>query len=249
MTTNTLKFNTTNLRNRFYHKNSPYVSIVTVTNKLNYFNNIIKNYSRIKYKNKELIIVFNIDNINIEHYNNYVKNFLNVRVFHIEEKYSLGYCLNFGISISKHNYIAKMDDDDYYGANYLTDEINAFNYTDAKIIGKSRYFTYFEDTNEIGINKNPTHRYVISIAGGTLLFKKDLFKYHKFRPLNIGEDVSFLKDCFNHGIKIYSVDPFNYVYIRHKSLEEHSWKVPSQILKNQYLKLYKITDYVSIVKI
>ncbi|KHD34458.1 glycosyl transferase [Clostridium acetobutylicum] len=250
MTIDKLKLNTINLRNTFSNRSKPPISIITSTNKPKYFRNTIKNYTRLNYRYKELILIFNIDNIDIDYYKSYAEKIPNVMVFQLNECYSLGYCLNFGVNQSKYNYIAKMDDDDYYGPNYLTDEINAFNYTDAKIIGKCKYFTYFEDTRDLSINNySQSYDYTNFIAGGTFLIKKELFKTYKFRDVNMGEDAGFLDDCSSHGIKIYSIDPFNYVYIRHKSLDEHTWKIPTTALKKQYFHFYKTTNYIPIVKI
>lgn len=43
----------------------------------------------------------------------------------------------------QYNFISKIDDDDYYGDNYLTDLINVFKYTDAEVIGKLSAFPKF----------------------------------------------------------------------------------------------------------
>lgn len=51
----------------------------------------------------------------------------------------MGECFNNAVNIANGDYIAKMDDDDYYGEYYILDAINAFKYSGADIIGKNIY--------------------------------------------------------------------------------------------------------------
>lgn len=238
------------LRIRFLAFKKYPISIITPTNKEKYIDNIIQNYLRLDYDNKELIIIINNNSIDITTYKTKISNLNNIRIFKLDESYTLGDCLNFGVSISNYDYIAKMDDDDYYGANFLLDEINAFNYTDAKIVGKATHFMYFENDNSIYLDTpNYTNKYVNAIAGGTLLIKKEVFQTHKFKSISLAEDSTFLYECYNDGIKIYSLNPFNYLYMRHKDINEHTWKVDEISLRNNGIYLGKTLDYKSIIEI
>ncbi|WP_066023360.1 MULTISPECIES: glycosyltransferase [Clostridium] len=239
-----------NLRNKFKNLKKPNVSIIVPTNKRNYISNIAKNYMNLNYPNKELIIIINKDNIKAKECGELTDKYDNVRIFKLKENTTLGECLNFGVSVAQYDYIAKMDDDDYYGPNYLTDQMNAFNYTRAAIVGKAAYFICFEDDSSIYIN-NPTfvHRYVRGLAGGTLLIKKSVFKKCKFEHLNVAEDTSFLTKCYFDGIKIYATDPFNYLYIRHKDMGNNTWKVNKDILKQGYVFLTKRINYKEMIDV
>lgn len=222
----------------------PGVSIIASTNKAKYIHNIFSNYSRFNYLSKELIIILNNNNLNINDYKIKAQGLKNVRIFQLDEECTLGECLNFGIDQSKYDYISKMDDDDYYGVNYLTDLMNVFKYTDAKVVGKGSCFIYFEDTSTLGIySPNRENKYVSGgIAGGTLTFQKEILDRVKFRQIKgHGTDYFFLNDCNDANIRMFSADKYNYVYMKHKNVNEHTWKVSSEELMNNYSEKFLST--------
>lgn len=229
------------------------VSIITSTNKPNYANNIFNNYTRFSYPYKELIIILNNNRLNISDYEIKAKDLPTVQIFQLDENCTLGECLNFGIEHSKYDYISKMDDDDYYGNNYLTDLMNVFKYTDAKVTGKSTCFMYFKDKNALSLYlPNHENKYVTGgIAGGTITFKKEIYQNIRFRHLKTdGEDTNFLKDCNSANIRIFSADKYNYVYIRNKDLNDHTWKISSEELISYYSdKLLLTTNFYPIVTV
>lgn len=230
------------IRERCSKTAQPEVSIIVSTNKLKYIDNIFSNYARLIYPHKELIIILNNNQLTMEHYKTKAANLKNVQIFRLDESCTLGECLNFGVEKSKYNYISKMDDDDYYGPYYLTDLMNVFKYTDAQITGKTTCFVYFQTNNTLGIFM-PTYenRYVNNLAGGTILFKKGVFEKVKFRNLNIGEDNYFLSDCISAGLKIFSSDKYNYVYMRTKNLHEHTWQISEEQMLSNYVTNILVT--------
>ncbi|MTK13375.1 MAG: glycosyltransferase family 2 protein [Clostridiaceae bacterium] len=243
------------IRKRCGRTPQPGVSIITPTAKPQYVDNIITNYARLNYPYKELIIILNNNQLNMSYYKIRFADIKDVRIFQFDESYSLGKCLNFGIEEASYNYISKMDDDDYYGANYLTDLMNVFKYTDAEITGKSSSFVYFEDSNTLSIRDhknqykymNTFHEY-ISIKGSTILLKKKILEKVKFKNLNCGEDTEFLIDCFNAGIKVYAADKYNYVYMRHKNLLEHTWQVSSKELMSVCQKFLVAKNFIPFIE-
>lgn len=230
---------------------TPGVSIITCTKRLNFINNIIENFNRQKYIKKELIIILNNNSIKLWEAEQVAKQYENVRVFQLNEEFSLGECLNFGIEKSKFEIISKFNDDDYYASEYLVDIINAYSYTDAEIIGKCSYYIYFEGSKILAIrHPNNENRYTKFITGSTLTFKKEIFNKVKFPSKSSSEDIQFLKNCVANGFKIYSVDRFNYVYIRHKSTNEHTWKFQNKdLLKECTIVDRDIEDYKSKVTV
>lgn len=209
----------------------PGVSIIVATAKLKYIDNIFSNYARLIYPDTELIIILNKNKLNINDYSMKSIGIKNVRIFQLDESCTLGECLNYGIEQARYDYISKMDDDDYYGPNYLTDLMNVFKYTDAKVTAKVSRFIFFEHINVLGIFlPNYENKFVSSdVAGGTLTFKKEVFNKVRFRNMNCAEDREFCLDCHSAGIKVYSADKYNYIYIRHNDLKQHTWKSFSPI--------------------
>ncbi len=220
---------------------NPGVSIIACTNKPNYIDNIFINYERSNYPVKELLVIINNNKINFNECKLKTANFNHVKIFQLDESCTLGECLNFGVEQSAYDYISKMDDDDYYGSNYLEDTMNVFKYTDAKITGKLTYFVYFDNNNTLGIMcSNWEYKYVFAVAGGTITAKKEVFDSVKFRNISFGEDKLFLEDCHKSGFKIFSSDKYNYVLMRHKNLEDHTWKICSE----DFIKYVKIVSVI-----
>ncbi|EOC99965.1 glycosyltransferase [Caldisalinibacter kiritimatiensis] len=220
------------------------VSIITCTKRAENINNIFNNFKSQVYTPKELIIILNNNRMDIKVYIDKAKEFNNVKVYKLEEKITLGECLNFAVEKAKYNVIAKFDDDDYYAPKYLSDSLKAFNYTDADVIGKSTSYVYFKKDKTLAIrNPKKENRYVFRVEGPTLIIKKEVFDKVKFADKNLGEDVQFCKDCYKNGIKIYSHNRFNHVYIRHGNQGNHTWGISDNYYKKLCRIIGKVNDY------
>lgn len=222
----------------------PGVSIIVGTNKPEYISNIFYNYERQNYKMKELIIVLNNNKIEQNHLKEISKKYKNVKVFQLDEEKSAGECLNYAVEQSKYDIIAKFDDNDYYAPNYLKDSIKYFKKTDASVIGKAVIYVYFEDTKILAVKKlGDENNYVKYVHGPTIIFKRKVFEKVKFKHLDIGEDGQFCRDCYENGFKIYSTDRNNFVYLRHKSLDQHYWKISNDELLKKCVVITKTNNY------
>lgn len=228
----------------------PGVSIIISTNKLKYRDNMFSNFKRLQYNQKELIVILNSSRLDINDYKARFAYLPNVRIYKKDENHTLGECLNFGIEQSRYKFISKIDDDDYYGDNYLTDLINVFKYTDAEVVGKLSAFVYFENGNILTVScPEEINKHVGWVNGGTLLIKKEVFNKVKFRERNIGEDSKFFVDCDTAGIRIYTADKFNYVIMRHKDLNDHTWRMSEDELMPKCEKLITTTRFIPIITV
>ena len=102
---------------------------------------------------KELIIILNKDDMDIEMWKERSRGNENVSIYQLPEEKTLGECLNFGIEKARYNIVAKFDDDDYYSPYYLTEAMRIFLTTDAQLIGKGKAFMYFEKEKLLTIRK------------------------------------------------------------------------------------------------
>jgi spore maturation protein CgeB len=226
---------------KYKNDDEPGVSIICSTNRQHFMDNVFENFIRQNYTAKELIIILNKNNIDSSSWVERAKAHKNISVFSIDETEPLGACLNLGIKKSNFNYVAKFDDDDYYGPEYLRDSMMAFQYTDADIVGKLTNYVYFTEDKLLAIqHKNREHQYVKYVNGGTLLCKKNVFNKIKFTTdYKVGCDTVFLQDCNINGFKIYSIDRFNYIVGRRANIEDHTWKVSQK----EFLKKCEIIEY------
>ncbi|RAV20995.1 glycosyltransferase [Paenibacillus contaminans] len=225
-------------------------SIIACTKRSAFMLNLFGNFSRQKWRHKELIIILNKDSMNIKRYRQLAKKYRNVSVYQVPEKYSLGACLNFGVSKAKYGIIAKFDDDDYYAPNYLRDCTNAFKRSKAGIVGKRAHFMYLQGKRTLLLrNEHSQNRYVKTVAGATITFKKHLFQRFQFRDMSLGEDVQFCKDGRANGTRIYATSKFNFAAIRRERSQGHTWKVSYRSLmrRKRTKVVYKGGDYRSFV--
>lgn len=223
------------------------ISIVTCTNKAGFMDNIFSNYQKQILQEKELIIILNNDSLDINEWAEKSENYNNVQVYQLPEETTLGSCLNFGIDKAKFKYVAKLDDDDYYGGPYLIEVLKAFENTNADIVGKKRGYLYFPETKELRLRfTKKVPKTVTKISGGAIAAKKAVMKDIPFLDVSLGEDTSFLLNAESKGYRIHLTSQYNYAYIR-RDPSQHTWKTTNKRLKRGSKHIGFIDDISMIV--
>ncbi|WP_350338909.1 glycosyltransferase family 2 protein [Paenibacillus sp. UMB7766-LJ446] len=216
-------------------------SIIACTMRPEYMDNIFANYERQEWHNKEMIVILNKDSMNLKKWRKKAKEYENVRVYKLPEKFTLGKCLNWAIARAKGSFIAKFDDDDYYGAHYLKESIIALRTQKAPIVGKHTAYIYFEAKKALmeyrpGQENVPGKR----VKGGTLFFRKRVWKQVKFPEDTIGgSDAKWAKKCRRAGYTVYYVSKKNYVCIRRENIQSHTQKRDTE----EYMRNCKLVTY------
>lgn len=220
------------------------VSIITCTNRPLFFNMLINNYKRQRYKRKELVIVLNKDSMDLSVYRRIVSPFRNISVYKVPQKFSLGSCLNYGIGKAKNSVIAKFDDDDYYAPNYLIEQVSALRRTGADIVGKGAHLKFLEGKRLLVIT-TPTekNKFVKYVAGGTLLFRRQLYNRVRFANQTLGEDTNFLQRSRAKGYRLYATSPYNFVGIRRANKKSHTWTLSDDIVMKGSSFVARTTRY------
>ncbi|WP_216828237.1 glycosyltransferase [Alkalihalobacterium elongatum] len=220
------------------------VTVITCTTRQEFMNNVFENYERQVWNSKELIIILNNDDMDIHTWKKQARQFKDVSVFQLPSSYSLGECLNFGIEKAKYDTIAKFDDDDYYAAFYTFQAMEAFNNTDASIVGKHSTFMYFEESNTLAIFfPNNENRFTGFIKGGTIVFKKEIYNKVKFIKAEVSTDSYFLQECQKKGYKFYATDRYNYVCVRRVDKNTHTQKRSDKSYLRDSLVVCKTRDF------
>ncbi|MBS4540022.1 glycosyltransferase [Clostridium sp. D2Q-11] len=201
------------------------ITVITCTNKHQYFDNIFENYNRQNHNVKELILVINKNDIDINLVEKKAREYPYVRVYQLDEDLSWGSCLNFCVENSLYNYIAHFDDDDFYASNYLNDCIHTYHHCKTDLLGKAAHYVYFEEKKLLGI-RTPEHenKYTGFVNGSTFFYHKNLINKVRFKDISLGADLEFCYDVVRRGLKIYSSNRYNHVYIR-KNPKNHTWKI------------------------
>lgn len=214
------------------NKYVPLVSIVTCTNRPFLVDRIVDNVARQKHSRCELILMLQgFSRAQKDELLNKIKqrrsDMVNIELLTEDcPEISLGERFNQAAQFANGDYIAKMDDDDLYLENYLSDMLIPFGFGDFAIVGKRELFMYLSGTDKL-VKRYPgmRHASVDFVAGPTLLIKKTVFDQIRFEPRNTGEDTSFIKNVLNAGYKIYATDPFNFVQVRSSNADRHTWKI------------------------
>ena len=207
------------------------ISIITSTTRDRCIENVFENYMRQDWKEKELIIILNNDDMYSEIWFKMARKHENVFVYRIEEEATLGDCLNFGIEKARYDYIAKFDDDDYYGPSYLSQSMEAFSISDEiGVVGKNSYYFYFTEDKQLYQPTTDEPGFCDHVSGATLFFKREVWEKVKFRKRNRAEDYFFIHDVLNAGYKIYSTNKQNFTVIRNRE-KYHTWKQSNEEIK------------------
>lgn len=151
---------------------------------------------------------------------------------------SLGECLNLCVEASDGEVLTKMDDDDHYGEQYLSDQLFAMDYSRADIVGKQAHYMHLLDSKASILRfGHKEHRFTDFIMGPTIMGHRRVFTENPFQPLGLGEDTSFLRSAGAAGMQIYSADRFNFYQVR--SGDGHTWQVQdAELLASGDLKFY-----------
>ena len=151
---------------------------------------------------------------------------------------SLGECLNRCVAVADGDVLAKMDDDDHYGSDYLSDQLFAMEYSRAEVVGKQAHYMHLAASKATILRfGNKEHRYTDFVMGPTIMARKEVFVANPFPALGLGEDTGFLRNAGTSGMQIYSADRFNFYQVR--AGDGHTWQVEdAELLASGDLKFY-----------
>ncbi len=142
---------------------------------------------------------------------------------------TLGECLNRCVAASSGEVLTKMDDDDYYGPQYLVDLLHALDYSKADVVGKQAHYMHFVSTKATALRiAHMEHHLTRFVVGPTITARREVFESNPFEAVNRGEDTGFLKAVTAAGGFIYSADRFNFCQIRQG--DGHTWDVSDEEL-------------------
>lgn len=204
------------------------VSAIVPTNREHEIDNVLANLGRQVHDETELVLVLHgLDlpeaelraraaDAGVRH--------LTVRT--ADHTLTLGACLNLGIDAAEGRWIAKMDDDNLYGAHYLTDLVGAFATSGAGIVGKWAHYVWLRATGAVVLRyPHAEHTWERRIQGGSMLFDGDVARGLRFGDLPRAVDSDVLDRAIADGVRIWSADRFNYVSVRGDDRGAHTWTV------------------------
>lgn len=208
---------------------SPRVAVLAATNRPQYLARLLTNFTTQRYADAELIVITNSDRFDRVEVDARVSALDNARAVHLPEELTMGECLNAGLELTDARFLAKFDDDDHYGPNYLSDSLLVHRYVDAAIVGKKTFFGHLEGPDETWL-RFPGNEFTFAnrVSGGTMVIDRSLFGDVRFGPLNLGTDSDLCEQALSRGLAVFSADRYNYVAVRRRDSTTHSWTIPDR---------------------
>ena len=163
------------------------------------------------------------------------ENIRTLEMIRFSEEEIFGNVISQASSVAQGEWITKMDDDEWYGHEHVSDLILASRYSKADMVGKSSEFVYLTEQNQtIRRDLGNSEGESLTLGGGTLLIRSSLLKEtHGWRSLSRGIDVALIEDSALAGGRIWRTHPFGYLLRRTQG--QHTWEVDdSYFLKHSY---------------
>ncbi|MDP9860751.1 MULTISPECIES: glycosyltransferase family 2 protein [Streptosporangium] len=151
---------------------------------------------------------------------------LPVTVIEADAATPFGEVLDLAASRASGEYVAKWDDDDWYGPEHLADLLLARSYSGADIVGSAAEFFYLEPLKATVRRTDYTSEiWSDHVAGGTILLDRAGYtELGGFPALPRGVDAGFLKAAHAAGARIYRTHGLGYV-LRRSLSAEHTWRL------------------------
>lgn len=204
------------------------ISAVVPTNRTHELDNVFGNLGRQDHPAVELVLVLHgldTDDADLRRRATQA-GVQDLQIVHADASLTLGACMNLGVDAAGGRFIAKMDDDNIYGARYLSDLLAAFAYTDAGIVGKWAHYVWLRSTGAVVLRyPDAEHRYERRIQGGSMLFAGDVARQVRFSDIPRAVDSDILDRSMADGVRVYSGDRYNYVSVRGDDRHSHTWTV------------------------
>jgi hypothetical protein len=178
------------------------------------------------YLSKELIIVDDGED-SIE---DLVRGHPHVRYERLRVRHSIGAKRNLACELAEGKVVVLWDDDDWYGSNRISAQIDPILSGDAEITGLDTRWLLNLNTKEFWTLSAPLHQrmFVGNIAGGTMAFDRDVWdRGVRFLSMDLAEDAYFLLEAQRTGARLIPVSNDNlFIYMRHGS---NSWRFTTGI--------------------
>ncbi len=186
----------------------------------------------------ELIVALNSDEFDKQDVERQLADVPNTKVLQLSEDCYLGDCLNATIDVMTGDYWFKIDDDDMYFEKYTSDLMLPFLYAQARIVGKQSVYSYLEGENAT-YQRFPhrQHRYVNYVSGATIAVDRSVFDKARFVQRKVGTDSQWMRDCLAKGEKIYSADAYNFILVRRKDKNSHTWQAEDDEVTRNAVKI------------
>ncbi|MFE1168826.1 glycosyltransferase [Nocardiopsis sp. NPDC058789] len=149
-----------------------------------------------------------------------------------------GSVLNGAIARASGTLVAKMDDDDWYGPDHLSDLVLARRYSGAELVGCAAEFHHLEHLGLTVRRLVPSEVFAQHVTGASILTDRTtLEEVGGFRPLRVDEDAGLLDDVRDAGGSTYRIHGLGCVIRRRGT--GHTWSETSGYFLREPLRQWR----------
>jgi hypothetical protein len=224
----------------------PRATVVTGTMRPHLLEKAVRQYLDQTYPNKELVVVFNGAIDEVAAIRAKYRDRADIVFSALPTDRHAGSLLNFGVRQGTGQYFFRVDDDDYYGPNYIYDCMVHLRSVNADVLGKQACFLHFEG-EELLYRRTRMLTQIVQFEGkdldiGRRLFfsgcgfacKADLLKTLAYPDdNNLSADTELLNriKAMRPDAQCLKVDDLNLVVERSADVEKHTWRYEAALLK------------------
>ena len=209
----------------------PLVSVVLSTRRPERLDAALEAFNRQSYPRLELVLVLHGEGFeqaavdarlqSIEH---------PIRLVRAPARWPLGSCLQAGFEAAEGAFLAKMDDDDWYGPRMIENQMIAMRFSNAGVVGKNTIPIHFGRSREMfGMSPGREFCFMELHGGARFLVRRAVHREIPWRPLPVGEDTAFVRDCLTNSVPMYSADRFHFVCHR-GAPKHHTWQASRETI-------------------
>lgn len=129
--------------------------------------------------------------------------------------------------------LSKVDDDDLYGPNHLSDLMTAWHYSEAQLVGRKLALVHYEDEDKLYVRRFFLEGYRWDAAGGaSILARGDLAAVGGWRSQRRSVDHGLMTRVADAGGLVYTCSGPGYIHVRHAA--GHTYSVDDTRFKELY---------------
>lgn len=192
------------------------VSVLVPTKRPRMIENLVSNAARQSLRPREVVLVFD----STSHSDSDIAEVatllgdIALTAVEVSGDASLGDRLNTAIGTAAGEWLARMDDDDWYGPEFLADSVRAADVSGASMVGKAAYPVVWTATGRAVLRfPGMDYRFVSTVAGGTMMWNRERASV-RFPDRSVGEDGGAQQRLLRRGGTIFASDRFQYVLQR-----------------------------------
>ncbi|HDR14579.1 MAG TPA: glycosyltransferase [Desulfobacteraceae bacterium] len=217
----------------------PMVTVVTPTKRPELIERVLAAFDAQAYPARELILVVNRGDVDEQALSARIDGRPGVRCVIMHQERNIGSCLNHGIRLGHGEYWFKMDDDDEYGPNYISDMMLALKATSADVIGKAPTWLYVESKDALyrrqSLSMKSAHLVAEGnhpyLSGATFCGRREVIERVPFSETRRASvDTNFFLECIDSGLRVQFADPFNFIACRGADKNRHTWRAGDDAL-------------------